>query len=74
MLMNMRDFLTLHLYTHYSTGTAYSKKDMDENEHERLYNISLRPILKQRNRVVFAILHYTVTVIYSTMNIMVFGF
>ena len=47
---------------------------MDENEHERLYNISLRPILKKRHRVVFALLHYTVTVIYSTMNIMVYGF
>ena len=40
--MNMRDYTTLHL-------------DMDVNEHERLFNFTLRHKLKQRNSVFIAI-------------------
>jgi hypothetical protein len=38
----MRDYLTLHLDTNCSIGTACSKKNMGVHEHERLFNILLR--------------------------------
>ena len=37
----MRDYLTLHLDTNSSKGTACSKRGVDVNEHERLCNFTL---------------------------------
>ena len=45
------------------------KKDMDVNEHNRLSNIMLRHKLKNRNGDCIAILHFTITVSSSTLNI-----
>ena len=47
--MNMIDYPTLHLDTNYSTETAYSKKDMDVNEHERLSNITQNQVKEQKH-------------------------
>jgi hypothetical protein len=44
--MNMRDYLTLHVDTHLSKGTAVARKYIDVNEHERLSNITRRHTLK----------------------------
>jgi hypothetical protein len=42
----MRDYPTLHLDTHKVEEQLVVRKDMDVNEHERLYNITLRHKLK----------------------------
>jgi hypothetical protein len=45
--MNMRDYPTLHWETQIKEKEQIViKKDMDENEHERLTNITLRHKLK----------------------------
>lgn len=41
---------------------------MDVNEHERLYKITFRYKIKHTNRAFIAVLHLTVTVVSSTMN------
>jgi hypothetical protein len=42
----MRDYLTLHVETHLSKGTAVARKYIDVIEHERLSNITRRHTLK----------------------------
>ena len=44
----MRDYSTLHVYINSRKETACSivRKDMDVNEYERLFNITLRHKLK----------------------------
>ena len=47
MLMNMRDYPTLHLrYKIKVKEQLVVRKDMDVNEHDRLSNITLRHTLK----------------------------
>jgi len=41
---------------------------MDVNEHERLFNITLGHKFKERNNAIITVLHFTVTVVSSTMS------
>jgi hypothetical protein len=44
---------------------------MDVNEHEELFNITLRHKLKKRNSALIGVLHLTVTVRSSIMSILI---
>ena len=63
--MSIRDYQTLYLRHQF----VIVRKDMNVNEHERLFNIKLRHKFKQRNRTfIITVLHFTVTTGSSTMS------
>ena len=44
------------------------KKDIDEKERERLFNIALRDKLQKRNNVFIAVLHFIRSIIYDFLS------
>ena len=66
MYINMRGLTALHLDTHFKAWEQLViRNDMDVNEHERLYNITLGHKLKQRNNDCNDVLHFSYSRVFN---------